>query len=222
MKRVIIILTLAVIFSYPLPGFSAFTTYTNRATFEVAMGSYVIDGWETYGTVGTGTSGALSGLNFYDFQVTTTPDALKILDAPYVGGFNTTPAPGSSHYLYLDTDIGLQGSTATFGMHSPTLGFGFDYGGVNEVGTAWDVTIMGTTFTLAVNGSNDAADAKFWGVISDTAFSSIALYTFTDSGYSVDEVTYSGAAQPVPEPVSMLLLGFGLLGVTGLRKVFKG
>ena len=222
MKKLILILAIAAICSYPLPGFSAFTTYTDRATFQAAMGSYVIDGWETYAPIGTGGSGALAGVNFYDFLVTTTPDALKILDTPSVGGFNTTPAPGSSKYLYLDTDIGFQGSTATFGMHSPTLGFGFDYGGVNESGTAWDVTIMGTTFNLAVNGSNDVADAKFWGAISDTAFSSIALHTSTDSGYSVDEVTYGGGGtQPVPEPCTMLLLGLGLVGFAGVRRFKK-
>ena len=81
---------------------------------------------------------------------------------------------------------------------------------------------MGTTFNLAVNGSNDVADAKFWGVISDTAFSSIALHTSTDSGYSVDEVTYGGGGtQPVPEPCTMLLLGLGLVGFAGVRRFKK-
>ncbi len=220
MKKLVMIIAIVSVFSFPLAGFSGFTTYTDRVAFEAALPLFKIDGFEAYAPVGNSGSGAIMGLNFYDFQVTTSPNALKVLNVPAPGGFNTTS--GGSNYLYLDTDIGLQGSQSTFGMHTPTLAFGFGYGGVNEPGTIWDVTILGNVFHLAVNGSNDSADVKFWGAISDTPFSSILLYTSTDSGYTVDEVTYSAGAQSVPEPATIILLSSGLIGLAGYgRKRFS-
>ncbi len=61
------------------------------------------------------------------------------------------------------------------------------------------------TYEIAMVVTNNVPDGK----------GSIAL------GYPGDMTLSGGTAQPVPEPTTMLLFGFGLIGLAGFRRKFK-
>ena len=78
----------------------AVQVFTDRATFEAALGSYVVEDFESAPIVGTGSSGATAFQDFGAFSVSSAPNAVKVLGVPNFGAGNTTP--GGSKYLYLD------------------------------------------------------------------------------------------------------------------------
>jgi hypothetical protein len=195
------------------PLSAGFITYTDRASFQTALGSFTTDSMNYSAGEQTCGSGAIGGGNAAYFTINTVPNALKFLGSPCPGGFDTT-GDVSARYLYLDTDIAWRGSSTTFTMHNPTFGFGFDYMGINEPDTLWQVSVLGVFFNPAPN--DGSLDAKFWGIISTAAFTTIVLTTDIDSGYGIDEVTFGGSGMIIPEPAPLILVGLGLL-VFGLR-----
>jgi hypothetical protein len=193
---------------------TVYTVYTDRATFEAALGSSSVENFESYPTAGTPDPlfstipNGLTSLDLNDFSLTATPQAIKIWDAAHSGSHNTTP--GGSQFLYLDTDTGTVGSTTDFSLYNPANAFGFDYTGVYEPGTDFTVSIGAEVFNLALN--NPESTPLFWGVIGPGSFSDITLHTTTDSGYGVDDVTFGAA---VPLPPAFWLFGSGLLVLAG-------
>ena len=189
-------------------------SYTDRTSFNAAAGSLTIETFESSSLVGNPGSGAVQSIAFADFSVSASPAAAKLADADhFYGSFNTTP--GGKNYLYLDTDVGFQGSTATFSFNALTHAIGFDYTGVRERGTTFDVTVDGTTFTLAPNVDDDSFG--FWGYTSEAGFTSFTVATSLDSGYSLDQITYT-AAIPEPQSYAMMLLGLGCIGLLVRRR----
>lgn len=191
-------------------------TFTDRASFSAAAGNLSIETFESSPLVGTTSSGAVQRMAFTDFSVSTGPAATKLVDVDhYFGSFNTTP--GGKNQLSLDTDAAFQGSTATFSFNALTHAIGFDYTGVSERGTTFELTVDGTTYSLAPNV--DLNSFGFWGYTSAAGFTSFTLSTSLDSGYSLDQVTYT-AAIPIPEPQSyaMMLLGLGCITLLVRRR----
>lgn len=193
---------------------TVYTVYTDRAAFESALDSFAVENFESYPTVGTPDPlistipNGLDNLALNDFSLTATPQAIKIWNAAHSGSDNTTP--GGSQFLYLDTDMGTVGSTTGFSLYNPANAFGFDYTGVYEPGTDFTVTIGAAVFNLALNSPESTP--LFWGVIGLDSFSDITLYTSTDSGYGVDDVTFGAA---IPLPPAIWLFGSGLLALAG-------
>jgi hypothetical protein len=189
-------------------------TYTSRAAFQAALTGFAIEEFENAPLVGTVDSGAAALLNFNNFSVATVPAAGKVLNVPAFGAVNSTPA--GSRYLYLDTDIGLSGLSATFNFSQQLASFGFDYSGNFEPGNVLRVTVDGQQFNIP---GSQAGQPKFWGYIDDPGqkFAAASVVTQTiQSALGVDRVTYGG--QQVPEPQTLLLLASVLVLVRCLSR----
>lgn len=189
-------------------------SYTDRTSFNAAAGDLTIETFESSSLVGSTGSGGVPGIAFTDFSLSTSPIAAKLVDAAhFAGSFNTTP--GGKNYLYLDTDAGFQGSTATFSFNALTHAIGFDYTGVNEPGTTFNLTVDGTIYAITPNVNADTFG--FWGYTSAAGFTSFTLSTSVDSGYSLDQFTYTTAI-PEPQTAAMLLLGLGCVALRVRRR----
>lgn len=133
-----------------------------------------------------------------------------------ISGTKYWEAPGSSTSLF---SITFTEEIAAFGFYGTDIG---DFQGQVTVTTENGVS---TTYTIPhpINQNNYAYTALYWGVI-DTVnpFTSI---TFANTGsgedwFGFDDFSIGTIEQvtPVPEPGTMLLLGFGLVGLAGLRR----
>ena len=189
----------------------AVTVFTDRTAFEAALLSSTVEDFQSYPNYGTPDPyfNIPDGETYLDlnyFTLTAPQKTIKIWDQDHSGSHNTSAI--GTKYLYLDTDIGLQGSTTDFLLDNPVDAFGFDYTGVFEPGTDFTVTIGSSIFNLGLNNPEDAP--LFWGVIGLGSFSTVTLATSLDSGYGVDEVTFGSA---VPLPPALWLFGSGLMAL---------
>jgi hypothetical protein len=114
-------------------------------------------------------------------------------------------------------------SMVTFTFDTPIHAFGF-------YGIDFNTTINGETMTVGYSdGSSDTVvfypqdggynNVQYFGFYdTDLAFTTVTLQGPSDSGeyWGMDNVTV--ATGVVPEPATLLLLGGGLLGLSGLRK----
>jgi hypothetical protein len=207
--------------------------YTNRALFEAALNpdTVTIETFEdsSYETVDTpdqdiflNPTGKSSQTLDY-FSVETDPAAIKIFEGEHTNSHNTTT--GGNQFLYLDTDLGLQGVITADILPNQSLldqslnAFGFDYTGVLEPGTVFTVTIDQVEYTLTnnpgtllSNGNFIDTESSFWGIIGVSSIDKITLYTSSDSAYGVDDVIFGSA---VPLPPAFWLFGSGLLALAG-------
>ncbi len=173
--------------------------FTDRAAFQTALGAFTVETFETAPLIGTVDGGSVPSFILPDFTVNASPSAVKVLDTPApAASFNTTP--GGSRYLYLDTDIGFQGTLTTFQFSSPLFAFGFDYTGHPAL---LFCQLGGQGFTLT--GTSGATDLRFWGFIGASPFSTVSLDSNYISAYGIDQVTF--AIVPEPSAVSVLVMG---------------
>lgn len=184
----------------------AAATFTDRATFETALAGapQTLETFEDEATFGGASSGAVSAASFSDFQVTSTPAAIKLINFSLNGAFNTTA--GGANYLVADTDNGAFGSTFTF-VFSTAIDFvGFDYTDYENGAGA----VAATFGTETVNWGT--APNGFFGY-SGAPISSFSIDTNGDSNIGFDDFAFSQSTAPVPLPASLALLasGFGLL-----------
>jgi len=213
MKRVIqlqavLVLTLAMTaMGRPGPAPIIGNQYYSQADFYAAAGpdSLLLEDFEDEPTIGTGDDGAQALITLDDFIASSTPSALKILDEPFVGNHNTTPA--GQKYLSADTDISYTSAEVTLTFDEPITAFGLYLVDVEEF---VNVTIAGATYIVQDNGNGGES---YFGIISPTPFTTVHLdMGTTDSHTSMDDVAYT------PEPASLFLLGSGALLMLGKRR----
>lgn len=183
---------------------AALMTYDNEADFIAASGPLALETFESSPTIGDIASGGQPLLTFGGLTVESTPDALKVLDAPAFGNMNVTP--GGSQYLAVDTDIADTGAIVTFTFDQPTFEFGsFVIDVQSSVAT---VMVQGEMFEIPIAGDGSV---QYFGVVSDMPITSISFDMGIDSFNSFDDIRYT-----IPTPGAMAIMCAG--GLMAIRR----
>ena len=89
------------------------------------------------------------------------------------------------------------------------------FSGVNGTGTSVGVLTGANLPASGVDGNQGAQGTVYADINSTLAFQSIVL-TSTQSAFELDDIAF-GPTQ-VPEPISLAILGSGLIGVAAVRR----
>lgn len=198
-----------------LPAQATITTYDSEASFLAAAGALDFESFETLPPSDTG-SDFLSVVSTPNFDVSTSQQFMQIRGDPPVSF-----APHGNQVLFWSAET--QG-TITFDNFGPGIySFGLyitDW--ANSVDPGYLAALIftndiGDTDTIASTdtGLGDYNDI-FFGVVSDTPFTSVSLTTTNNDGWIFFDKVYTG--EPVPEPSTFLLMALGLICTAGASR----
>lgn len=181
---------------------ATFIQFDDRLTFETATSSTTTETFNAY----------VSNVNLVGATEDVGPFTM---DGTAINGISLIETDGSASFNVDGTafwrGIGTTGSMV-FNFDTAITAFGVDLFGINNSVERTQISIGAETFYLPVV---DASIASFFGVTSDIAFTTISFNLLQGEDAGIDNVTFGSA--PVPEPVTLLLFGTGILGLAGSR-----
>ncbi len=181
--------------------------FTSRSAFDAAVGATTTVDFNTY----LGTTSIGSGLDVGPFTITE------------VNGWSGTKikAPPFSNFDF-DVDGTSNLSTNTWNTYDVTLtfdapitAFGADLSGFNDSFIRTTILAGSQTFAPTATVGNEV---RFFGFISDTAFTTLTFDGDASDGFAVDNISFSSSAA-VPAPTSTAaLIGMGLMGAVAVTR----
>lgn len=198
MKKMLTIVSIA-LFILLSSHVSALTVYTDRAAWESATGSFITENFN----------------NLTPFQFTTGLNSVGLIDVDVTGPVHENQLGGPSTLngqFAIDRTNHLIGHVLNGGITHPTIIF---QNPVYSFAADWRTTLSGgRLIVLEFDGQTIHFDdylsgdgSGFLGVIADNAFSQVVFGAeSTDAeAFGMDNLSFS----PVPEPMTMALLGLG-------------
>jgi PEP-CTERM motif len=204
-------------------------TFSNAArdSFVAAAGAGSVITFEGQPTNGTPTNPVAPGVTLTVSGNATGSGGIQNTNqhTPTPVGFNTTP--GGSKWLQMFPDFNSSGASAIFDFANPIAAFGFFLSDTQE-GFPGEITVEfddGTAQSLSFQKtSGETGGVLFFGFTTDPgqSFNSVTINTGQTSGlrdiFGIDDVRFVTAVSTVPEPATLALLGFALVGLAASRR----
>lgn len=173
-----------------------------------------------------GTSGGIN-VSFVPDGQTVAGASTGLYAAPFLSNsngvlFGDNTVSGADTTQYLTTGIG----SAILALPGLKLYFGLLWGSVDAYnsleffnGATSVGTVTGADVTASADGDQGINGTYYVNILSDMMFDSVVASS-TSYAFEFDNVSYNAVAPPngVPEPLSLGLLGIGLLAMGGLAK----
>ena len=203
------------------------TTYTDRPTFESALGvPFTVEEFtdDYHFPISTGILNSFTNL-VVEYGSPILPGYIK-------PGVTYSTAIGTGFFFNIDSGGEFEGgfldgivqpdfdNKLTITFDDPVAGFGFDTN--YFMGSEFDITInflSGQAYTNTFAVENLDFPLQFFGFISDSGdITSAVIFSngTNDFSFALDNFTYGGTV--VPEPSSLALTAIGGLGLIGLAR----